>query len=149
MHVCYFHQPFSNFQLLQQNKGPNWISSFILLYWSIFFLQVKVNLNAMFWSKPCSLALAKDSPLRIEEPEFSGMKQLMLKLLLFYSKQSKSIRGATIVYKRIISQVDKPPIYDGSCSLLSYFVWWNCIPQIFWIFWCCWNLDSHSTKSYP
>ncbi|KAF3335517.1 Ubiquinol-cytochrome-c reductase complex assembly factor 1 [Carex littledalei] len=74
--------------------------------------EVKVDLNAMFWSKPCSLALAKDSPLRIEEPEFSGMKRLMLKLLLFYSKQSKSIRGANIVYKRIISQVDKPPIYD-------------------------------------
>jgi cytochrome b pre-mRNA-processing protein 3 len=76
----------------------------------------------MFWSKPCSLALAKDSPLRIEEPDFSGIKRLMLKLLLFYSKQSKSIRGANVVYKRIISQVDKPPIYDGMCYLLPYII---------------------------
>ncbi|KAJ4778527.1 Ubiquinol-cytochrome C chaperone protein [Rhynchospora pubera] len=74
--------------------------------------EVKVNLNAMFWSKPCSLALAKDSPLRIEDPDFSGIKQFIFKLLLFYSKQSKSIRGANVVYGRILYQVDKPPIYD-------------------------------------
>jgi hypothetical protein len=77
----------------------------------------------MFWYKPSSLALAKDSPLRIEEPDFSGIKRLMLKLLLFYSKQSKSIRGANVVYKRIISQVDKPPIYDGTCFLLPYIIY--------------------------
>ncbi|KAJ3689028.1 hypothetical protein LUZ61_018192 [Rhynchospora tenuis] len=74
--------------------------------------EVKVNLNAMFWSKPCSLALAKDSPLRIEDPDFSRIKRFIFKLLLFYSKQSKSIRGANVVYSRILSQVDKPPIYD-------------------------------------
>ncbi|XP_004485601.2 uncharacterized protein [Cicer arietinum] len=36
----------------------------------------------------------------------------MLKLMLFYSKQSRSIRGANVVYRRILSQVDKPPIYE-------------------------------------
>ncbi|WOL10213.1 hypothetical protein Cni_G18967 [Canna indica] len=72
----------------------------------------EVKLNAMFWSKPCSLALPPNSPLRIEEPHFEGFKRIMLKLLLFYSKQSKSIRGANVVYRRIISQVDKPAIYD-------------------------------------
>ncbi|KAJ8649996.1 hypothetical protein MRB53_003019 [Persea americana] len=72
----------------------------------------EVNLNALFWSKPCSLALALDSPLRIEEPKYVGIRHVMLKLLLFYSKQSKSIRGANVVYRRIISQVDKPAIYD-------------------------------------
>ncbi|KAJ0961881.1 hypothetical protein J5N97_029709 [Dioscorea zingiberensis] len=65
-----------------------------------------------FWSKPTSLALAPNSPLRIEEPKFEGFRYIMLKLLLFYSKQSKSIRGANVVYRRITSQVDKPAIYD-------------------------------------
>ncbi|KAJ9140024.1 hypothetical protein P3X46_030711 [Hevea brasiliensis] len=71
-----------------------------------------VNLDKMFWSKPCSLALASDSPLRIEEPKYEGIRHFILKLLMFYSKQSKSIRGANVVYRRIISQVDKPTIYE-------------------------------------
>lgn len=33
--------------------------------------------------------------------------------MLFYSKQSKSIRGANVIYSRVTSQVDKPPIYNG------------------------------------
>ncbi|XP_043717248.1 ubiquinol-cytochrome-c reductase complex assembly factor 1 [Telopea speciosissima] len=72
----------------------------------------EVNLNKLFWSKPSSLALAPDSPLRIEEPKYEGFRRTILKLLLFYSKQSKSIRGANVIYRRIISQVDKQPIYD-------------------------------------
>ncbi|GLT39856.1 hypothetical protein SLA2020_140230 [Shorea laevis] len=71
-----------------------------------------VNLDKMFWSKPCSLALAPGSPLRIEEPKYEGIKYFILKLMLFYSKQSKSIRGANVIYKRVISQVDKPAIYE-------------------------------------
>ena len=43
-----------------------------------------VNLDKMFWSKPCSLALPRDSPLRVEEPDYQGIKRLMLKLMLFY-----------------------------------------------------------------
>ncbi|KAK3026431.1 hypothetical protein RJ639_041443, partial [Escallonia herrerae] len=72
----------------------------------------EVNLNKMFWSKPCSLALAPDSPLRIEEPKYEGIRRIVLKLLLFYSKQSKSLRGANVIYSRVISQVDKPAIYN-------------------------------------
>ncbi|KAM7497663.1 hypothetical protein LguiA_022077 [Lonicera macranthoides] len=72
----------------------------------------EVNLNKMFWSKPCSLALAPDSPLRVEEPKYEGIRRIILKLMLFYSKQSKSIRGANVIYNRVISQVDKPAIYD-------------------------------------
>ncbi|ONK73483.1 uncharacterized protein A4U43_C04F32040 [Asparagus officinalis] len=72
----------------------------------------EVRLNALFWSKPCSLSLAPHSPLRIEEPHYEGIRRFMLKLLLFYSKQSKSLRGANVVYRRITSQVDKPAIYD-------------------------------------
>ncbi|PSR93304.1 Ubiquinol-cytochrome-c reductase complex assembly factor like [Actinidia chinensis var. chinensis] len=72
----------------------------------------QVNLNKMFWSKPCSLALPHDSPLRIEEPKYEGIRHIILKLMLFYSKQSKSIRGANVVYRRIVSQVDKPAIYN-------------------------------------
>lgn len=75
--------------------------------------MLQVNLDKMFWSKPCSLALAHDSPLRVEEPNYEGIKRFILRLMLFYSKQSKSIRGANVVYQRIISQVDKPPIYEG------------------------------------
>ncbi|GMY06528.1 ubiquinol-cytochrome-c reductase complex assembly factor 1 isoform X1 [Fagus crenata] len=71
-----------------------------------------INLNKMFWSKPCSLALAPDSPLRVEEPKYDGIKHIIFKLMLFYSKQSKSIRGANVVYWRIISQVEKPLIYE-------------------------------------
>ncbi|XP_068640239.1 uncharacterized protein [Aristolochia californica] len=74
--------------------------------------KAEVNLNVMFWSKPRSLALALDSPLRIEEPKYEGIRYFMLKLLLFYSKQSKSIRGANVIYKRITAQIDKPAIYD-------------------------------------
>lgn len=72
-----------------------------------------VKLEKMFWSKPCSLALPKDSPLRIEEPNYEGIRRFLLKLMLFYSTQSKSIRGANVVYKRIITQVDKPAIYNA------------------------------------
>ncbi|CAH8285547.1 unnamed protein product [Eruca vesicaria subsp. sativa] len=71
-----------------------------------------VNLDKMFWSKPCSLALPKDSPLRIDEPNYEGVRRFILKMLLFYSKQSTSIRGANVIYKRIIAQVDTPAIYD-------------------------------------
>ncbi|KAF2573137.1 hypothetical protein F2Q70_00004387 [Brassica cretica] len=72
----------------------------------------QVNLDKLFWSKPCSLALPKDSPLRIDEPDYQGVRRFILKMLLFYSKQSTSIRGANVIYKRIIAQVDTPAIYD-------------------------------------
>ncbi|KAK9181477.1 hypothetical protein WN944_024614 [Citrus x changshan-huyou] len=74
--------------------------------------QPVVSLDKMFWSKPASLALAPDSPLRVDEPKYEGIKHFILKLMLFYSKQSKSIRGANVIYKRVVSQVDKPAIYD-------------------------------------
>ncbi|KAF4358403.1 hypothetical protein F8388_018267 [Cannabis sativa] len=74
--------------------------------------ETAVNLDKMFWSKPCSLALDPSSPLRIEEPKYEGIKHVMLKLMLFYSKQSRSIRGANAVYSRITSQVDEPAIYE-------------------------------------
>ncbi|KAL6639291.1 hypothetical protein ACP70R_023021 [Stipagrostis hirtigluma subsp. patula] len=72
----------------------------------------EVRLNSMFLSKPCSLALPPDSPHRAVEPQYEGIKRFMLTLLLFYSKQSRSIRGANVVYDRITSQVDSPAIYD-------------------------------------
>ncbi|KAL5569807.1 hypothetical protein UlMin_026382, partial [Ulmus minor] len=71
-----------------------------------------VNLDKMFWSKPCSLALAESSPLRVDDPKYEGFKHFILKMLLFYSKQSKSIRGANVVFSRITSQVDEPTIYE-------------------------------------
>ncbi|XP_030530249.1 ubiquinol-cytochrome-c reductase complex assembly factor 1 [Rhodamnia argentea] len=71
-----------------------------------------VNLERMLRSKPCSLALAPDSPLRIEEPKYEGIRRMILRLMLFYSKQSRSIRGANVVYRRILHQVNKPAIYE-------------------------------------
>ena len=78
-------------------------------------------MDKLFWSKPCSLALPPESPLRMDEPQYEGIKRLFLKLMLFYSKQSKSIRGANVVYKRVVSQVDKPDIYDGQVLSVFYF----------------------------
>nr|GLL32111.1 ubiquinol-cytochrome-c reductase complex assembly factor 1 [Ipomoea trifida] len=72
----------------------------------------EVNLNKMFWSKPSSLALPPDSPQRIEEPQYEGIKHFILKLMLFYSKQSTAIRGANAIYCRITRQVDRHAIYD-------------------------------------
>ncbi|XP_016454917.1 uncharacterized protein LOC107779089 isoform X1 [Nicotiana tabacum] len=78
----------------------------------IFNVKTEVKLNKLFWSKPHSLALAPDSPLRVEDPQYEGIKRFILKLLRFYSKQSKSIRGANVIYRRVIHQVDRPAIYD-------------------------------------
>lgn len=73
-----------------------------------------MHLDKMFLSKPCSLALPKDSPLRMDEPQYEGIKRLFLRMMMFYSKQSKHIRAANVIYQRIVSQVDKPAIYDGN-----------------------------------
>ncbi|CAN6465440.1 unnamed protein product [Victoria cruziana] len=74
--------------------------------------QSEVSLHRRFWSRPCSLALPPDSPFRVEEPKYEGFRKVMLKLLLFYSKQSTCIRGANVLYGRIVSQVDSASIYD-------------------------------------
>lgn len=87
----------------------------------------------MFLSKPCSLALPPDSPHRAVEPHYEGIKRFLLTLLLFYSKQSKSIRGANVVYDRITSQVDAPAIYDGKLPayyLLDFFFSFDVCPVI-------------------
>ncbi|XP_076944843.1 uncharacterized protein LOC143615647 [Bidens hawaiensis] len=75
-------------------------------------VKSEVNLNKLFRSKPCSIALPADSPLRIEEPIYRGLRHFLLKMMLFYSKQSKSIRQANVIYRRVVSQADKPAIYD-------------------------------------
>ncbi|XP_039011083.1 uncharacterized protein LOC120140118 [Hibiscus syriacus] len=59
-----------------------------------------------------ALALPPDSPLRVGDPNFEGLKRIILKMMLFYSKQSKSIRGANVIYRRVLSQFDKPAIYE-------------------------------------
>lgn len=75
----------------------------------------------MFLSKPCSLALAADSPYRIGVPEYEGIKRFILKLMLFYSKQSQQIRWANAIYIRVRDQVDRPAIYDGQFLSLHGF----------------------------
>ncbi|KAK9059671.1 hypothetical protein SSX86_020375 [Deinandra increscens subsp. villosa] len=75
--------------------------------------RTEVNLNKIFRSKPCSLALPPESPMRIEEPTYRGLRHFLLKMMLFYSKQSKCIRQANVIYRRVVSQADKPAIYDA------------------------------------
>ncbi|CAM8964163.1 unnamed protein product [Rhodiola kirilowii] len=71
-----------------------------------------VNLNKMFWSKPCSLALLPDSPLRIEEPKFEGLKHNISRCCFFIVSRASPSEGANVVYIRLASQVDKSAIYD-------------------------------------
>ncbi|KAL1567343.1 ubiquinol-cytochrome-c reductase complex assembly factor 1 [Salvia divinorum] len=77
--------------------------------------KTEVNLNKLFWSKPRSLALSVDSPYRIDEPQYVGIRRFVLKLMLFYSKQSQFIRWANAIYTRVQYQVDRPAIYDVFC----------------------------------
>ncbi|GLJ26594.1 hypothetical protein SUGI_0515980, partial [Cryptomeria japonica] len=65
-----------------------------------------------FLSKPCSLALSPNSKFWVQEAEYKGISHFFLKLLLYYSKESRSIRNANILYKRILYQVDRSEIYD-------------------------------------
>ncbi|GFP80970.1 ubiquinol-cytochrome-c reductase complex assembly factor 1 [Phtheirospermum japonicum] len=75
-------------------------------------IKPEVNPNKLFWSKPSSLALASDSPYRIDDPHYEGFKRAILKVMLFYSKQSQFIRWANAIYSRVTYQVDRPAIYD-------------------------------------
>lgn len=100
----------------------------------LFLVVLQVKIDKMFWSKPCSLALAPDSLLRVEEPNYEGIRYFMLKMLLFYSKQSQSIRGANVIYKRVISQVDKPAIYNGKSQpfMSCLRIWWPMWNNLNW-----------------
>lgn len=103
---------------------------------SDYFFLSQIRLNSMFLSKPCSLALPPDSPLRAADPQYEGIKRFLLTLLLFYSKQSKAIRGANVVYDRITSQVDTPAIYDGKLSCFSSNAFLICGLPFFFYIWC-------------
>ena len=103
-------------------KGFEVLINIYIFNSNVYFSLWQVRLNSMFLSKPCSLALPPDSPFRAADPQYEGIKRFMLTLLLFYSKQSKAIRGANVVYDRITSQVDALAIYDGKSSSLSAFL---------------------------
>ncbi|GFP97048.1 hypothetical protein PHJA_001848900 [Phtheirospermum japonicum] len=66
----------------------------------------------MFWCKPSSLALASDSAYRVDDPQYEGIKRVILKLILFYNKQSQFLHWANGIYSRVTYQVDRPAIYD-------------------------------------
>lgn len=72
----------------------------------------QVSGNMAFMSKPRSLALPPNSTLSVQEPEFKGFYRFILRLLLYYSKESRYIRTTEVLYKRIVYQVDRPEIYD-------------------------------------
>ncbi|KAI7748906.1 hypothetical protein M8C21_023543 [Ambrosia artemisiifolia] len=75
-------------------------------------LEQLVNLNKMFRTKPVTLALPLRSPQRINEPNYKGVRLFILRLMLFYSKESVSIRAANVIYRRVVSQVENPMVYD-------------------------------------
>lgn len=65
-----------------------------------------------------SLSLDFSSRFRLVDPAPEGFKRTVLKLLGYYGKQSRLIRGANILYSRISSQVDQPELYASEflCS---------------------------------
>jgi len=68
--------------------------------------------------KARSLSLDSSSRFRVVDPASSGLTRTVLKLLGFYGKQSRLIRGANTLYSRISSQVNQPELYASE----SYFV---------------------------
>lgn len=60
---------------------------------------------------PRSLSLDPNSRFRVSDPVPEGFKRTVLKLLGYYSRQSRLIRGANTLYSRISSQVDQPELY--------------------------------------
>ncbi|KAG2312459.1 hypothetical protein Bca52824_024016 [Brassica carinata] len=77
------------------------------------FSRSPVNLDKMFWSN-CPNSF-KDNFLFLMISFLVMLKLIsnmfILKMLLFHSKQSVAIRGANVIYKLIIAQVDTPAIY--------------------------------------
>lgn len=61
--------------------------------------------------KARSLSLDRSSRIRVVDPAPSGFTHTVLKLLGYYGKQSRLIRGANTLYSRISHQVDQPELY--------------------------------------
>jgi len=61
--------------------------------------------------KARSLSLISSSRFRVVDPAPSGFTHTVLKLLGYYGKQSRLIRGANTLYSRISSQVNQPKLY--------------------------------------
>jgi hypothetical protein len=61
--------------------------------------------------KASSLSLDRSSRIRVVDPAPSGFTHTVLKLLGYYGKQSRLIRGANTLYSRISHQVDQPELY--------------------------------------
>ncbi|WOK97558.1 hypothetical protein Cni_G06266 [Canna indica] len=62
------------------------------------FSESEVRLNALFWSKPCSLTLPFKSPLRVEEPQYDGFRRIALKLMLFYNANVNDL--ANVIWRK-------------------------------------------------
>ena len=71
--------------------------------------------------KAHSLGLAPDSRFRVVDPAPSGFSHAMLKLLGYYGKQSRLIRGVNTLYTRISSQVNDPELYASECKFIDGF----------------------------
>lgn len=68
--------------------------------------------------KARSLSLDSSSRFRVVDPAPSGFTHTVLKVLGYYGKQSRLIRGANSLYSRISSQVNQPELYASE----SYFM---------------------------
>ena len=61
--------------------------------------------------KARSLSLDRSSRFRVVDPAPSGFTHTVLRVLGYYGKQSRLIRGANTLYSRISYQVDQPELY--------------------------------------
>lgn len=82
-------------------------------------LQAASETGASSAIKAHSLGLAPDSRFRVVDPAPSGFSHAMLKLMGYYGKQSRLIRGANTLYTRISSQVNQPELYASECKFIA------------------------------
>ena len=69
--------------------------------------------------KARSLSLDSSSRFRVVDPAPSGFTHTVLKLLGYYGKQSRLIRGANTLYSRISLQVNQPELYASESYFMS------------------------------
>lgn len=82
-------------------------------------LQATCATGASRAIKAHSLGLAPDSRFRVVDPAPSGFLHGVLKVLGYYGKQSRLIRGANTLYARISNQVNQPELYASECKFIT------------------------------
>lgn len=88
--------------------------------------------------KPRSLRIDPSSNLRLSDPDPQGWRGMALKLLGFYSRQSRLIRGSKTLYSRVSSHVERPELYASKfCGTFSMKIPSSFLIRIFLTSWSC------------